>query len=193
MRLFALVVTIFSFLIVMVVPVRAEEGDLLACIKKNNGQTRIVDDFSECRPSELPITIRQGGVTVIGENCWRVGRGGDIFSVFKLIPTQVDDMHTIQIGIEVDESGNSLAEGEIIHGSGDIIESNLVLSLNTTSNTEEMMTSTSYSVLVSLDTLEGTYNAISHIYDKLLAEPPTTTYNTNSFSFTECPVAEVQE
>ncbi|MEF9437943.1 MAG: hypothetical protein L0922_04050 [Candidatus Mariimomonas ferrooxydans] len=119
-------------------------------------------------------------------------RGDDIFSIFKLIPTQVDDMHTIQIGIEVDESGNPVAGGEIIHGSGDIIESNLMLSLNTTSNTEEMMISTSYSVLVSLDTLEGTYNAISQIYDKLLAVP-TTAYNTNSFSFTECPVAEVEE
>lgn len=43
------------------VPPEPQDGVIKACYKKVNGQLRLVKDFSECHPSELPISWNQMG------------------------------------------------------------------------------------------------------------------------------------
>ena len=42
-------------------PPTPQDNEIKACYKKVNGQLRLVKDFSECHPSELPISWNKMG------------------------------------------------------------------------------------------------------------------------------------
>lgn len=55
-KLTLIMMTILALIIVTGLPSQAEDNVINGCFKKNNGQLRNVDDPSECRPSENPIS-----------------------------------------------------------------------------------------------------------------------------------------
>ncbi len=52
---------ILAMLVIMVFPCYGADGLIYGCYQKNNGQLRIVNKTSECRPSEVAISWNQIG------------------------------------------------------------------------------------------------------------------------------------
>lgn len=63
-------VVILALLFISGLASQAGAEEVLACYKKNNGQLRIVNDHSECRPSELPITLNQSATCPVETECY---------------------------------------------------------------------------------------------------------------------------
>jgi hypothetical protein len=61
-RLMILIGMVFASLVLIGSPCHGEENVIHGCYKKNNGQLRIVNNPSQCNPSEVPISWNQVGL-----------------------------------------------------------------------------------------------------------------------------------
>ena len=125
--------------------------------------------------------------TYYGEYCWRKDEGGSNYSIFKLAVSDLGGNHLSLNGIEVDSQGVPNLDGEIVHGNGEIIGSNVILLLHTTDNNNESTGVGTYYIKLSLDTLSDTYNAIGTEYDKLAEQMTATEYGFGAFVYVPCP------
>ena len=120
-------------------------------------------------------------------NCWLVAENGDPpdeATIFKLSLINVGGQNFFVVGKQENREGNF--GGDIIHGSGVIVGSNLILSLSDSESNEEEMEVSTYHVTLSLDTLNGTYDEFWREYEKN-SRQMRNGYASGTFTYTSCP------
>jgi len=71
MKLIVMMIFMITLLVLPQFQTEVEAADQYACVKKNNGQFRIVDSPEDCNPSEFSVVIDVAADSEItGELCW---------------------------------------------------------------------------------------------------------------------------
>lgn len=99
-------------------------SELLGCYKKNNGQLRVVNDFSDCLKSEEPVIISDSGNTGSGEYAGEVCLGMTDYENalrFRMGLFHMGDIYYSLSGFQMDEYGGK----DALSGSAVMVDDHL--------------------------------------------------------------------
>lgn len=130
-----------------------------ACVKKNNGQLRIVSDPLQCKKSEYPLTIYTSaplnpGGTLRGEHCWNYNNvTQDTTGILRLSFFHIGNEHYLCSGVaNVTDYGSFPA-----YGNAEIVGGELYLTLSLAGQRDGIIGNDMYKFVLNPSSLNGTF------------------------------------